>query len=164
MTSESLVARTRRAIPWGLLGMLALVATIERSWFHRNLAFANGLGHGWSETARRLKESARGREVLCFGDSMVKYGLIPNVLREQTGRRAYNYALVGGTAPATYFLFRRALDAGARPATVIVDFCRELLEFEPESKTRALPGPTWSTSGKASKSAGPRRISTSSPA
>jgi len=119
--------------------MLALVGAIERSWFHENLAFSNGLGHGWSATALQVKKVARGRDVLCFGDSMIKYGLIPRVLCERTGRSAFNLGLVGGSAPSTYFLLRRALEAGARPSTIVVDFSRELLQFEPESKTRALP-------------------------
>ena len=137
--NESLPSRVCRAIPWGLLWMLALVGAIERSWFDHNLAIAKGLGHGWSATARQVKKVARGRDVLCFGDSMIKYNLIPNALRERTGRSAYNLGLVGGTAPATYFMLRRALQAGARPSMIVVDFARELLQFEPDSKTSALP-------------------------
>ena len=47
-------------IPWGLLGMLALVGAIERSWFHENLAFSNGLGHGWRGTALQVKKEPPG--------------------------------------------------------------------------------------------------------
>ena len=130
---------SRGAIPWGLLGMLAMVVAIERSWIGGNLALANGLGHGWSETARQLKKVAWNRDVLCFGDSRVKCGLLPGVIHDRTGRSAYNLAVIGGSATSSYILLRRALAAGARPSIIVVDFDREILAFEPESKTHALP-------------------------
>src|SRR4051812_1473887 len=69
--------RVALVIPWGLLGMLALVVSIERSAIRGNLAFSNPVGDSWSHTARLLKKGARNREVLCFGDSLVKHGLNP---------------------------------------------------------------------------------------
>ena len=61
------------------------------------------------------------------------------MLQERTGRAAYNLAVVGGSAPSSYFLLRRALDAGARPSTIVVNFNHELLSHGPASKTRSYP-------------------------
>ena len=43
------------------------------------------------------------------------------MLRERTGRRAFNLAVVGGSAPSSYFLLRRALKAGARVGIVDIE-------------------------------------------
>ncbi len=62
---------------------------------------------------------------------MVKIGVQPRVIRRKVGKSAYNFALYCGSAPATYTMFRRAIDGGARPAAVVVDFQPELLMGDP---------------------------------
>ena len=62
-----------------------------------------------------------GCDVLFLGDSLVKHGLSPRVIGQATGRSAYNLAAPACTAPMTYHLFRRALDAGAKPSTIVFD-------------------------------------------
>ncbi len=125
--------------PWGLIGMLALIGTIERGAIHGNLAIAEPRATSWSHTARKLPRAARGADILCFGDSQAKCGMLPSMLQERTGRAAYNLAVVGGSAPSSYFLLRRALNAGARPSTIVVNFNHELLSHGPASKTRPYP-------------------------
>jgi len=68
---------------------------------------------------RRTRRVAH--DVLCFGDSQMKFGIAPHVVAARTGRPAYNLAIVGGQPPASYFLLRRALEAGARPSAVLFD-------------------------------------------
>src|SRR4051794_12249232 len=101
--SGAFISRARCAIPRGLLGMLALVGLIERSWIQGNLAISNSLGDCWRQTARQLEKAARGRDVLCFGDSMVKNGLNPHVIQARAGRSTFNLAVIGGSSPSSYF-------------------------------------------------------------
>jgi hypothetical protein len=124
---------------WGLLGMIVLVALFERFVFRDNLDFANTIAASWrfkdGHTARRTK----GCDVLCFGDSFVHFGVLPRVIKERTGRRAYNFAVHSGSSPSSYFLLRRAIESGARPSLVIADFARDILGDGPASNTRPYP-------------------------
>ena len=37
--------------------------------------------------AKEASRAARGRDVLCFGDSRVKFGILPRVVRDQSGKK-----------------------------------------------------------------------------
>lgn len=111
-----------RRIPLGLLGMLALLAAVE-GYFARHdldcMTIAN-----WDA---RFARAAAGRdgpasEVLYLGDSLIKMGVVPSAIEARSGLRGYNLALSGGQPPASYFLLRRAIEAGAHPRAVVVDF------------------------------------------
>lgn len=130
---------TRNAVPWGFLGMLALVASIDRLEFQRKPIYRNDLPLSWEYAGRAVERKARGCDVLCLGDSMVKMGVSPPVLAGLTGRKAYNLAVYNGPAPATYFLFRRALAEGAHPSAVFVDFAAGILFEGPRSTARPYP-------------------------
>jgi hypothetical protein len=84
-----------------------------------------------SLSGRAARSEAPCCRILCFGDSQVKTGVVPQVLTAETGRKAYNLAVCGGPAPMSFFLLRRALDSGARPDAVLVDFKPYLLAFHP---------------------------------
>jgi hypothetical protein len=60
--------------------------------------------------------------VLVPGDSQVECGHQPPLLARRPGRPVANLAVVVGQAAATFALFERALQAGARPHAVVVDF------------------------------------------
>jgi hypothetical protein len=125
---------TRRLIPWGFLGMLALVGALERCVVKDNLAFSgDGIGQSWLRTAGSARRDAPRHEILCFGDSMMQFGLNPLVLEDRTGRSAISLTLMGGSPESSYFLLRHAIDAGAHPSTVLVDFNKYILELEPGS-------------------------------
>jgi hypothetical protein len=109
-------------LPWGLLGMLALVLTAEASITSLRDDLVRPLGESWRFAAQAAETQAAGCDVLCFGDSLVKYGVLPKVIESRTGLRAYGLACSGGTTPSAFFLLRRALDSGARPKAVVVDF------------------------------------------
>ena len=61
--------------------------------------------------------------MLCFGDSLVKFGVLPKVIEAKTGLRTFNLAINAGTMPSAYFMLRRVLDSGARPKAIVADFC-----------------------------------------
>jgi hypothetical protein len=70
-------------------------------------------------------------EILCFGDSLTEGGVQPRVLQARLGRPAYNLAMPGQPPYVSYFLLRRALASGARPAAVVVDFAPSMCASDP---------------------------------
>ncbi len=127
---------SRFRLPWGLLGMLVAVVGIEGVVQRHDLDFVHPWSWDWKKSAEAARRHSVDCEVLCFGDSLIKFGLIPRVLEEGSGHRTYNLAIGAGPAPATYFLFRRALDAGARPKTVVVSYKPHLLAWDSLAKSQ----------------------------
>ena len=111
-----------RHAPLGLLGMVALVAAVESSLGRQADRFATTSALSAQLSGEAARREAPGRSVLFFGDSLAKHGLIPSVFERAAGLTAFNLATPGAQAPTTYFLLKRALDAGARPEAVVVDF------------------------------------------
>ena len=85
-----------------------------------------------------MRQAARF-DVLCFGDSLINHGLVPPILETRLGKRVYNLSLSGGQSSTSYIQLRRALDAGARPAAVIVDFFPLLLNHGYEENEPRWP-------------------------
>jgi hypothetical protein len=129
MNGHGTGTRRRLTIPAGLLGMLALVAGVELALGHPERVIALGDQWYWRTVARDADRVA-GRDLLVLGDSLVKLGVAPGVIQQQTGRRGYNLAVGGGQAPATYHLLKRALDRGARPSAILVDFFPRLMQLD----------------------------------
>jgi hypothetical protein len=127
------------SLPLGFLGMITLVVAIEWHEARHAFLFARNGGESWRFASVKLKRKSQGREILCFGDSTMNFGVVPAVLQEQTGRRAYNLSLHSGSAPSSYFLLRRAVEAGSRPSALVVDFQYGILEDGPASQTRPYP-------------------------
>jgi hypothetical protein len=120
--SGSVADRPAARRPSGLLGMLALVLVVEASIAGLRDDLIRPLGESWRFASKAAETQATGCDVLCFGDSLVKYGVLPKEIEARTGLRAYGLASSGGTSPSSFFLLRRALDAGARPRAIVVDF------------------------------------------
>jgi len=121
-----------RRVPVGLLGMLGLVVALESlvaSRADRLIPFENW---AWGHASRAAGSEAASCEVLMFGDSQVMMGVVPRLLTPESGTTssAYNLAVPGGQAASSYFLFKRALESGARPSVVVVDFMPSLLDCE----------------------------------
>ena len=123
--------RGRGALPWGALGMAALIVLVEGAIQRHHVDLSTVMTLNWRLDRHAPARHARGAEVLCFGDSMVKFGVQPRVLGAALGRSVRNFALYCGPPQTSYFQLRRAFDAGARPAAVLVDFQPEILVCEP---------------------------------
>jgi hypothetical protein len=111
--------------------MITLVAAVELFVAARSPVLTRPEGWDWRLSRRAAPSEATGCAVLCFGDSMVKQGVQPWILQARLGVPAYNLALSGGAPPASYFLLRRALEHGARPALVVLDAHPETVAKSP---------------------------------
>jgi hypothetical protein len=119
--------------------MLALVLAVEAGIVARRPDLVSPWAEGWRVSAQAAETKAPGSDVLCFGDSLIKYGVLPKVIEARTGLRAYNLATSGGTIPSAFFLLRRALDAGALPRAVVVDFATLMDKYESRPKLLNYP-------------------------
>jgi hypothetical protein len=113
--------------------MLALVACAERRVARHDARFATADTAAWARVGSSVGEASRCG-VVCFGDSLIRFGVLPRVIEHRLGLPAYNLALPKGQAPADYFLLRRVLRAGGRPAAVVVDI--EMLADDPLEEHR----------------------------
>jgi hypothetical protein len=130
-------SRRRSSIPWGLIGAIALIALGERYIArHERESFTTNVAASWKQAGRAAQHEALSCDVLCFGDSMIKFGIAPRVIEERTGLSAYNLAVYGGPPPTSYFLLRRVIEAGGHPRAVVVDFAPHLLKSSPQRHTR----------------------------
>jgi hypothetical protein len=121
------VRLARGRMPAGLAGAVALAVAVEAAVgaFDGPSSF---IVASWRDSARAaVGREARAAELLCFGDSQVKCGLLPPVLARRAGASAFNLAVVGGQPASSLSLFERALDAGARPRAVVVGYYPALL-------------------------------------
>jgi hypothetical protein len=107
--------------PAGLLGMLVLIVVVEALIATRRADLVNAWCDDWRLSAQAAVTKAKEAEILCFGDSLVKYGVFPRVIEARTGLKAYNLAVSGGNMASAYFLLRQSLESGARPKAVVVD-------------------------------------------
>jgi hypothetical protein len=105
-----------------MLGALLLIVLTEHYVARHALDFVRPENWEWRLSARASRRQALNADVLGFGTSMVKMSVLPNVIEQRSGLRAYNLAVCGGLPPASYFLLRRALESGARPRALVVDF------------------------------------------
>jgi hypothetical protein len=126
----------RTAIPWGVVGMIGLIAVIEcfvaRNW----LDFTDPVSLSWRYSAAAVPTESPGCELLCLGDSLIKHGLLPGVIERGTGRRTANLSAARAPALLNYFFLRRALDAGARPRAIIINAKPAVLLAGPEFNAR----------------------------
>ncbi len=137
------------SFPVGLLGMLALLIVVEMG-LGRTHRFDSDLSESWRIKASAARRDALRADVLCFGDSLVEFALVPQVFEERLGGKAYNLALHAGTPSASYFLLKRVLDAGAKPKAVVVDFMPHQVTLNPGHElVRRRAWPELATLGNA---------------
>ena len=126
----------RPRLPWGVLGMLGLVLLVEAALAADDVRWTTIWAADWRQAGRAADRGAGRAEILCFGDSLAKLGLMPNVLAERTGRSAYSLAVSVGQATSSYVLLRRAINAGAEPEAVVIDLIPHLLAAPPDYNAR----------------------------
>ncbi|GAC1470995.1 MAG: hypothetical protein NVSMB9_16660 [Isosphaeraceae bacterium] len=107
--------------------MVALIIVLEAFVSRHDADLSHPWASDWRHGARAARLEAPGCQVLCFGDSLVKYGVVPRLIEDRSGKSTYNLALGAGPAPTSYFLLRQALEAGARPRAILVDYVPHLL-------------------------------------
>lgn len=121
--------RSRSRRPDGLLGMIAFVVAIEVAFSHfgpRDLCRSH-VSLSWRNSSAAIADPRTRADILCFGDSMIKLGVLPRVIEDYVGLSTYNLAVLAGQPATSYFLFRQMLESGHRPRAVIVDFSAPLL-------------------------------------
>jgi hypothetical protein len=114
------VFRSFRNAPRGLLGMVVLVALGESAVSRHDVDVTNICPANWKFSERHARKTTPGM-ILCLGTSLVKYGVVSRVIEQETGRPAFNLALCNGHMPSSYYLLKRALESGGKPAAVILD-------------------------------------------
>lgn len=129
--AKALISR----LPWGVIGMLLFVAPAELFVARNAHRFMTWIEMDWKVVGQEARTKAVGADVLIFGDSMLKFGLSPKVLSEKVGRAVYSLALLDGKPASSYFLLHRALEAGARPKAVLVDYQPECMCEPPNHLT-----------------------------
>ncbi|MFO0950308.1 MAG: hypothetical protein U0835_03995 [Isosphaeraceae bacterium] len=125
--------------PGGLLGCFLLVIAAEL-FVTRHDRDATPTGE-WQYllASRAATLEAKSYDLLAFGDSQVKMGVLPDLIGERSGLRAYNLAVTGASAPASFELLRRAIAGGAAPSAVLVDFHQFMLAMPPQANHQTLP-------------------------
>lgn len=135
---------TPRAMPWGLVGMLVLSLGVEVFVSKNPTDFLSSECWDWRMSWKSAGSKASKADVLIFGDSLAKISVVPSVVEARTGHSAYNQAVFVGQAPGSFFLFRKALDAGARPKAVILETHPHLLVTGPDDNIDRWPeATTW---------------------
>lgn len=112
---------SRFALPLGLLGMLILIFGVESTFARHSFLFVDPVGTNWRFSAHQARNKALTQEILCFGTSLLKFGLVPRSIQIGAGRSTYNLAVCNAHMPTSYFLLRSALESGARPSALVVD-------------------------------------------
>ena len=131
--------RRRGGVPWGFAGMLVLVLTIEGAVARRWLDFSDPVSLSWRFSAEAARLQAPGRDLLCLGDSLAKHGVIPAVVERQSNLRTVNLAAARCPTLMTYYLFRRALDAGAHPSAIVINTKQAVLIGGPDYNAAYWP-------------------------
>ena len=123
-------ARRSGGVP-PLLGTMMMIAAVEFGVSRQGTAYQDPVSFSWLFSALAARHEAVDAEILCLGDSLAKHGFVPAIIEHKTGRKTYNLAVAAGPAPVTEILFRRALDAGARPSAIVFDMKPGLLAGSP---------------------------------
>lgn len=113
--------RRTGVVPWGFVGMIALVAAAEWNVSGRWRELSDPTSLSWQFADRAARHEAAGRDVLFLGDSLVKHGLVPSVFESESGLRSVNLSAARAPALLSYFVLRRAIESGARPSAIVID-------------------------------------------
>ncbi len=125
--------------PWGCLGMLAFLILVEGTLGRHDLDFTAPWHWDWRVSGKLASKKQAGADVLLFGDSVLKFGVMPKVLQERSRLTAYNFALHTGQTSSSYFMLKRVLDAGYRPKALIFDMTPHMFSHMPEENARLWP-------------------------
>ena len=135
-------SRRRYACPLGFISALAMIGAVQCVFGlrHEVRSPSGRVEMSWQAASRAARGPEGNSEVLCFGDSRIKLGILPRVLHARIRVSAYNLGMLGGQAPSTYFLLRQVLERGNRPRAILVDFSESLLTFAPSGNVACWAG------------------------
>ena len=128
-----------RRLPWGFLGLVVIVAEVETYVRRHAIDFTETAAYSWTLSASSARREAKDADILCLGDSLVKHGVLPEILQRRLGGMVRNISTCAATAPAHFTFLKHAIEAGARPKAVVVDFMPGLLAGGPEYGMRYWP-------------------------
>lgn len=128
-----------RACPWGLFFALGAIFGIERSLARNELEYALDTAWDWRLGAKAAETEARDAEILLLGDSQIKVGVAAKIVESRIGGKVVSLARNGGQSPASYYLLKRALEAGAKPKAIVVEFMPALLAKDARYNDRQWP-------------------------
>src|SRR5262249_55758659 len=122
-----------RGWPTGLIGSLGLILLLDPiiAGLPTGDNGRSRLAVSWQAALRTATEPDSRAEILCFGDSLIKLGILPRVLEARVGLSAYNLSVLGGQPPTSDYLLRRILERGHVPRALIVDFSPLMLGLDP---------------------------------
>ena len=105
------------SIPWGLIGMLGLILSVERAVIRHDQDLTGTVPLNWRYARYAAVSRTRDCQILCLGTSMVKFGIGSQTIAAGTGQPTFNLAMSSSSLPANYFVLRRALARalGRRP-------------------------------------------------
>ncbi len=113
-------ARPTHAVrPWGALGAVVLIVVVECLLARHPLHLADPVSLSWRHAAS-LAANPNAKQILA-GDSLIMHGVVPALMREQTGLETVNLGAARAPALFTYFLVRRVLESGVKPFSIV--FC-----------------------------------------
>jgi hypothetical protein len=128
--------------PWGLIGMVVLIVAAERFVVGHDLDYTDMGALNWSYSKRAAVSEARKSGILSLGSSTLKFGIVSRVIESGTGRPTFDLAMCGSDMAANYFVLRRALEAGARPAAVLID-CHIAQDTQSDPEVLYRPIRNW---------------------
>ncbi len=131
--------RPRASAPWGLLGMLVILVGVEWTLSGHDLDFTAPWHWDWRTTGKLTAKKQGKADILLFGDSLMKFGVMPRVIQDRSGKTAYNFALHTGQTSSSYFMLKRVLDAGNHPQAVILDMTPHMFAHNAEENFRLWP-------------------------
>ena len=135
----SITSHRAASTPWGFLGMLALVVLAEWTLGRHDLDFTAPWHWDWRETGKLTAKKQGKAEILLFGDSLLKFGVMPRVIQDRAHRSSYNFALHTGQTSSSYFMLKRVLAAGHHPKVVVLDMTPHMFFHMPEENARLWP-------------------------
>ncbi len=138
-TADGPTPQPRSRWPLGLLGTLALVVGVEGYIATRNVDLGTMYTIEWRLMSKAVKKQAPRAEILCFGTSLSSIAVSPLILEERTGHSVFNLSLSGAQPYASYLMLRHALEAGAHPRAIVVDFKWTSVRNKPTELERILP-------------------------
>ena len=129
----------RGPLPWGFLGMLGLLIAAEWTLAGHDLDLTAPWHWDWRTTGKLAAKKQGKADVLLFGDSLMKFGVMPKVVGDRAGMTAYNFALHTGQASSSYFMLRRVLAAGHHPRAIVLDLTPHMFFHKTQENARLWP-------------------------